>query len=86
MSLADSILQTASMTRWVSEDGTATFQVKPEASEMKERPRRGAQGLGFRRSLGVRILVSLVYLAKLALTIMTGYLEEILDHFDGLFL
>src|SRR6266850_158036 len=81
MSLADSILQTASMTRWVSEDDTATFQVKPEASRMK-----GAQGLGVRRSLGVRILVSLVYLAKLALTIMAGYLEEILDNFDGLFL
>jgi hypothetical protein len=47
---------------------------------------KGAQGLGIRRSLGVRILVSLVYLAKLALTIITGYLEEILDYFDGLFL
>ena len=34
----------------------------------------------------MRIVVSLVYLAKLALTIMTGYLEEILDQFDGLLL
>ena len=79
MSLADSILQTASMARWVSEDGTATFQVKPEASQMKAWPCRGAQGLGFRRALSVRILVGLVYLAKLAFTIMTGYMEEILD-------
>ena len=47
---------------------------------------KGAKGLGIRRSPGVRVLVSLVYLAKLALTIMTGHLEEILDQFDGLFL
>src|SRR5882762_5576696 len=85
MSLADSILQTASMMRCVSEDDTATFQAKPEASRAKVRPRRGTQGLRF-RTLGVRILVGLVYLAKLALTIMTGYLEEILDQFDRFFL
>src|SRR5437879_1839900 len=85
MSLADSILQTASITRCVSEDDTSTFQVKPDSSRANVRRRRGTQWLVF-RTLGVRTLVGLVYLAQLALTIMTGYLHEFLDHFEGLFL
>src|SRR5580704_3416867 len=84
MILADSILQTASIARWVSVAVTVTHHTifNPPVQGPRVRP-GGARRLGFRGRVDARI--RFVYLAKFALT-LPDYLEEILGQFDGFFL
>ena len=84
MSLADSILQTASMTRCVSIEDTAAFQVKPKVSRMEAQPLPGADLSRIRSGGGWCARVGFVDLAKLAFAV-AGNFKEFLGQFDGFF-